>query len=138
MKSACIVALLLALSGTAPAQTRPNVPPTVKAAFTRTYGGATRVKWDQKEGAREASFTRNGQAQSALFDAAGKQTESEITIPVRKLPDAVRAYLKQQGKAIKEAARITDAAGKTYYEAESGGQDYLFTADGKPVKKIGQ
>ena len=120
-------------------QSGQSVPTVVKQAFARQYAGATGVKWDKEDGAWEASFTLKGHSQSALYEATGKQTEAEMEIPVAKLPEAVREYMKSQHKTIKEAAHITDVpTGKLYYEAEAGGKDYLFNAEGKPVQKIGQ
>ncbi len=133
------VALLTGLSlNIACAQSDSEVPKAVKTAFTSKYTTAKAVKWDKEDSAWEASFTQNGETRSALFDASGKQTESELEMPVAKLPETVRTYMKAQKKTIKTAAEITDATGKVYYEAEAGGKDYLFNAQGQPVKKIGQ
>ncbi len=115
-----------------------NVPPAVKKAFADKYTGANHVRWDKEDGAWEASFALTGKKKSAVFTAAGKQTEEEMEISVDKLPETVRMYMKVQQKAIKEAAEITDSSGKLYYEAEAGGKDYLFNAQGRPVTKIGQ
>ncbi len=132
-------ALLTGLSlNIAFAQSGSGVPPAVKTAFASKYTTAKAVKWDKEDNSWEASFTLNGETRSALFDATGKQTESELEMPVSKLPETVRTYMKAQKKTIKTAAEITDGSGKVYYEAEAGGKDYLFNAQGKPVKKIGE
>lgn len=115
-----------------------GVPQAVKTAFAGKYATAKGVKWDKEGGAWEASFELNGEKKSAVFTPGGKQTELEMEIPVDKLPEAVRSYMKEHKKTIVEAAEITDPSGKKYYEAEAGGKDYLFTAEGKPVQKIGQ
>lgn len=141
MKMNIITALLLgAVIGSASAQSvgESRVPVSVKTAFTGKYAGAKQVKWDKEDGAWEASFDLNGQKQSAVFTANGTQTELETQIPVAKLPEAARTYIKSRKKTIREAAEITDAAGKKYYEAEAGGKDYLFNAEGKVVGKVGQ
>lgn len=140
MKTKLIAAALLTgLSLTiACAQSDKNVPPAVKTAFTSKYTTAKAVKWDKEDGSWEASFTMNGETRSALYDATGKQTESELEMPAAKLPASVRTWMAGQKKTIKTAAEITDGTGKVYYEAESGGKDYLFNAQGKPVKKIGE
>ncbi len=131
-------ALLMGLSlNIARAQSDSKVPQVVKTAFADKYATAKAVTWDKEDRSWEASFTMNGETRSVVFDANGKQTESELEMPVAKLPETVRAYMKSQKKTIKAAAEITDAAGKVYYEAEAGGKDYLFDAAGKPVKKIG-
>lgn len=115
-----------------------GVPESVKNAFAGKYATAKGVKWDKEGGAWEASFELNGEKKSAVFTSSGKQTEMEMEIPVAKLPEAVRRYMREHKKSVVEAAEITDPSGKKYYEAEAGGKDYLFTAEGKPVQKIGQ
>ena len=132
------VALVLGLSlSSVRAQSDSKVPQVIKTAFADKYSAAKAVKWDKEDKSWEVSFTMNGETRSVVFDAGGKQIESELEIPVVKLPETVRSYMKSQKKTIKAAAEITDAAGKVYYEAEAGGKDYLFNAAGKPVKKIG-
>ena len=138
-----VIAIALSLGvviGSASAQsvTASRVPQSVKTAFVGKYATAKQVKWDKEGKAWEASFDLNGEKKSAVFSADGKQTELEMEIPVAKLPETVRTYMKGLKKTITEAAEITDATGKKYYEAEAGGKDYLFNAEGKPVKKIGQ
>ena len=119
------------------AQSDSKVPQVIKTAFADKYSAAKAVTWDKEDQSWEASFTINGETRSVVFDAGGKQTESEVEIPVAKLPETVRSYMKSQKKTIRSAAEITNAAGTIYYEAEAGGKDYLFNAAGKPVKKIG-
>lgn len=133
-------ALLSLIIGSASAQTvsTNQVPQPVKTAFIGKYATAKKVTWEKENGAWEAAFVENGQTRSALFLTNGKQTESELEIPVAKLPETVRMQMKKDKRTIKAAAEITDAVGKMYYEAESGGKDYLFNAEGKPVSKIGQ
>lgn len=142
MKTYVIVSALLLgatfTDGSAQSSSTNRVPRTVKTAFTNTYATARQVKWDREGKDWEVSFTLNGEKKSALFNPDGQQIELETEISVAKLPQSVRSYMDGQKKPIAEAAEITDAMGKRYYEAESGGKDYLFTAEGKPVKKIGQ
>ena len=75
---------------------------------------------------------------SALFDANGKMTESEMDMAVSALPASVLAYVKAHypGKKIKEGAKITRADGTVNYEAEVGGKDVLFSSDGKYLKEV--
>ncbi len=141
MKTNVIIAALLigASLGQVSAQSgdASRVPQAIKTAFMGKYATAKHVKWDKEGKDWEASFQLHGQQQSAVYTAAGQQTESELDIAVVKLPETVRSYMKAQKKTITEAAEITDAVGKKYYEAEAGGKDYLFNSEGKPVKKIG-
>lgn len=115
-----------------------GIPQAVKTAFAGKFATAKQVKWEKEGGAWEASFELNGEKKSAVFTPSGKQTELELEIPVTQLPQVVRNYMKDHKKTITEAAEITDPSGKKYYEAEAGGKDYLFNAEGKPVQKIGQ
>lgn len=110
-----------------------KVPVAVKAAFTREYAEATGVKWDKEKSDYEASFKMKGEDLSVLFSSEGKVIETEKGIAITELPTSVQTALK--GKKIKEAAIITKN-GKTYYEAEVGGKDHLFDAQGKAVEKL--
>ncbi len=110
-----------------------KVPVTVKSAFAKEYTEATSVKWDKEKSDYEASFKMKGEDLSVLFSSEGKVIETEKGIAVTELPTSVQTALK--GKKIKEAAIIIKN-GKTYYEAEVGGKDHLFDAQGKAVDKL--
>jgi hypothetical protein len=58
-------------------------------------------------------------------------------IPITGLPAAVAPYVAAhfKGAKIKEAGKVTDAEGKTSYEAEVKGRDLIFDENGKYVKK---
>ena len=99
------------------------------AAFAlTTFGGAASAD-------PVADFYK-GKTMSLVFDGKGQLKETETDIAVTALPASVRDYIAKQmpGKAIKEAAIIVDAAGVKKYEAEVGGRDLLFSAEGKPIK----
>ena len=84
-----------------------KVPAAVKAAFTKQYPGTdTDAKWEKEAGKYEVNFKQNGNTMSALFEANGTMTESEIDIKVSDLPATVLAYVKEhyKGKTIKEGA----------------------------------
>ena len=57
-------------------------------------------------------------------------------IAVSQLPAAVAPYVKAHynGAKIKEAGKVTDAAGKHFFEAEIKGRDLIFDESGKFVK----
>ena len=114
-----------------------KVPAAVKAAFTKQFPGAT-VKWEKEDGKYEAGFKQNGNTMSALFEANGTMTESEMDMKVTDLPAAVLSYVKDhyKGKSIKEGAKITKADGTVNYEAEVGGKDVIFDATGKFLKEV--
>lgn len=114
-----------------------KVPAAVKAAFEKQYPGVT-VKWEKEDGKFEAGFKQNGNTMSALFEANGTMTESEMDIKVADLPAAVLSYVKDhyQGKSIKEGAKITKADGTVNYEAEVDGKDVIFDAAGNFLKEV--
>ena len=113
-----------------------KVPAAVKAAFAKQYPGVT-VKWEKEDGKFEAGFKHNGSTMSALFEANGMMTESEMDIKVADLPASVLVYVKDhyKGKSIKEGAKITKADGTVNYEAEVDGKDVIFDANGKFLKE---
>ena len=114
-----------------------KVPTSVKASFTKQYPNVT-AKWEKEDGKYEASFKQGSNNMSAMFEVNGTFTESEMDIKVVDLPASVLAYVKQyyKGKKIKEGAKITKADGTVNYEAEVGGKDLIFDADGKFLKEI--
>jgi Putative beta-lactamase-inhibitor-like, PepSY-like len=113
-----------------------KVPAAAKAAFAKQYPGVS-AKWEKEYGKYEAGFKQNGNTMSALFEANGTMTESEIGIKVSALPASVLTYVKDhyKGKTIKEGAKITKADGTINYEAEVGGKDVIFDANGKYLKE---
>lgn len=134
-----LTVLLLPMSVMAQRIGSARVPAPVQAAFTKKYATAQNVVWDKESTGYEASFMQNGTAYSALFDATGTQTETEVSIKPNKLPTPAQTYMTQHKHRIKETAQITDLkTGKVYYEAEAGGKDYLFDEQGNLVQKIGQ
>jgi Putative beta-lactamase-inhibitor-like, PepSY-like len=112
--------------------TSANVPEAVKAAFVKDFPGIT-TKWEKENTSYEASFKQNGNTMSALYDAMGNKTETEMDIKISQLPSAVLTYVTGHYKKekIKEAAIITKANGEVNYEAEVKGMDLLFTKEGK-------
>jgi hypothetical protein len=114
-----------------------EVPVAVKAAFAKKYPEVRTVKWGREDGNFEAEFEVNKTAHSALMDADGNLLESEVSIKTSELPQAVSEYVAKNYKVIiKEAARITDVAGKITYEAEVGGKDLIFDEKGVFVKEM--
>lgn len=146
-----VAAILLALSTTSFAQKESKAkerdeeknenkkhakaPAAVTAAFAKDFPGAT-GKWDKEGNDYEVNFKNNGNTMSALYDANGNKTETEMDIKVSALPASVTAYLNQhyKGAKVKEAAVITKANGEVNYEAEVKGMDVIFTKDGKFIK----
>ncbi|MCW3093930.1 MAG: hypothetical protein JWP81_4999 [Ferruginibacter sp.] len=114
-----------------------KVPAPVKASFAKQYPGVT-AKWEKETGRYEAGFQQNGNTMSALYEANGTMSESEMDIKVSDLPVSVLAYVKEhyKGKSIKEGAKITKADGTVNYEAEVDGKDVIFNAKGKFLKEV--
>jgi Putative beta-lactamase-inhibitor-like, PepSY-like len=114
-----------------------KVPAPVKASFAKQFPG-TAAKWEKEDGKYEAGFKQNGNTMSALFEATGTMTESEMDIKVSDLPASVLTYVKKhyKGKPIKEGAKITKADGTVNYEAEVAGKDVIFDATGKFLKEV--
>lgn len=133
-----IVSLGLGLS-LANAQTvkESDVPAPVKDAFKKQYPSAKAEEWE-KEGANyEVEFHENKVETSVVYDSNGKFIESEVEIKESELPKGVADYIAKNlpGKKVKEAAKITDAAGKVNFEVEIDNVDYIFDSNGSLVKK---
>ncbi|GAB3047393.1 PepSY-like domain-containing protein [Spirosoma pulveris] len=113
-----------------------DVPAATKARVARLYPGVKAVKWEKEDGNYEAELTHNGKELSLVIDANGNILETETTIALSALPASVRDYVAKHhaGKKIKEAAEIVDANGKKTYEAEVGGKDLMFDANGQFIK----
>lgn len=114
-----------------------KVPVPVKESFSQHFPGAT-AKWEKEDEKFEAGFKFQDHSMSALFDANGTMTESEIEIKVAELPANVLAYLKanHNGTTINEAAKITKANGEMIYEAEIKGKDLLFDMNGNFIEEV--
>ena len=115
-----------------------NVPAVVKASFVKKYPSATSIKWDKEDANYEASFDFNKIDNSVLMDAKGNILETEVEINMKKLPEAVSAYMAKNyaGKKMTEAAQITDAKGTITYEVEVKGKDIIFDSNGNFIKEI--
>jgi len=113
-----------------------KVPAAVKAAFAKQYPGIT-AGWEREDRNYEVNFKQNGNTMSALYEANGTLTETEMDIKVSDLPATVQSYIKEhyKGKTVKEAAKITKADGTVNYEAEVSGKDVIFDAAGKFIKE---
>jgi hypothetical protein len=112
-----------------------KVPGPVKDAFAKQFPSAS-ATWEKEDGNYEAGFESREHKMSALFDANGNMSESEIEIKAAELPAAVTEYIQTnyKGYSIKEAAKITRANGEINYEAEVNGKDLLFDINGKFIK----
>lgn len=139
MKNLVMIALLSGGIFSACGQTinASKVPSAVKAAFEKQYPN-TKAKWEKEKGKYEVNFTQNGATMSALYEANGTLTETEMDIKVSELPVTAATYLKEHyaGKKVKEAAKITNADGSVNYEAEVSGKDVIFDVNGKFIREV--
>ena len=142
MKKGILFALLLAgtLNGIVAAQDLKDkdVPSSVKAAFAKKYPNATKVSWEKEKGNYEANWGgKSGEDNSAVFTPSAIFVEIVVAIPINQLPASVASYVKQhyKGAKIKEAGKITDAAGTHMFEAEIEGKDLIFDEKGVFIKE---
>ncbi|MGZ3862765.1 MAG: PepSY-like domain-containing protein [Bacteroidia bacterium] len=120
-----------------------EVPEAVITSFRSNFKEAKVEKWEkEKDGSYEAEFDLNKTETSASFSADGKLIETETEINTSELPKGVSDYITKNypGYKNREAARITDAAGKVSYEAEvkkgKEEMDLTFDVNGNFLKKV--
>ncbi len=114
-----------------------EVPTEVKKAFATRFTDAKVEEWQKEGDYYEAEFELNNIEQSVLIDAKGDILEVEEEIKVKQLPSAIFTYVAKNypKQKIKEAAKITNAAGIISYEAEIKSKDLLFDAAGNFLKE---
>ncbi len=118
-------------------KTKINVPSAVKTALAKKYPEATKVGWEKENGNYEANWGgKSGEDNSVQFTPSGNFIEIVKAIPVSELPVSTIAYVKHhyKGAKITEAGKVTDAKGKTSYEAEVNRKDIIFDENGSFVK----
>lgn len=114
------------------------VPSVVKTALAKKYPEAAKVSWEKEKGNYEANWGgKSGEDNSVVFTLSGTFVEIVKAIAVSDLPKNVAPYVAAhyKGARIKEAGKVTDAAGKTMYEAEIKGGDLIFDENGNFLKK---
>jgi hypothetical protein len=130
-------AALLMFSAHAQKVKNADVPATVKSALEKKYPDAKNVYWEKEHGNYEANWGgKSHEDNSVQFSPSGEFIEYVKAIPVNSLPKPVGEYVKAhyKGAKITEAGRVTDATGKTFFEAEVKGKDIVFDENGKFVK----
>ena len=114
-----------------------TVPAAVKSALSKKYPSASKVTWEKENGNYEANWGgKSGEDNSVQYTPTGEFIEIVNAIPVSQLPAPVTTYIKShyKGAKITEAGRVTDAQGKTTYEAEVNRKDIIFDEKGNFVK----
>lgn len=129
-----LIALLISCSRTV---NEKDIPDNAKSVVTAQHPEAKNIKWEKGSTGYEAVFRQNGSEITVVFDAGGKFIETETEININALASAINDYVSKNfaGKKIKEAVKITDAAGVVKYEIEVDGDDYLFDAAGNFIQK---
>lgn len=115
-----------------------NVPAAVKDAFAKKYPGAIKVSWEKEDGNYEANWGgKTGEDNAAQFSPSGNFVEYAQAVETGRLPVEIKNYVKAHysGVAIKEAAKVTDAAGVITFEADIKGKELIFDAKGLFVKE---
>lgn len=115
-----------------------DVPAVVKSALTSKFPSASKVNWEKEKGNYEANWGgKSDEDNSAVFTPSGTFVEIVKAISITDLPKSIAPYVSihYKGAKIKEAGKVTDAAGKTFYEAEIKGGDLIFDENGVFVKK---
>ena len=111
-----------------------GVPKPVKEAFAKKYPDAKKVSWEKEKGNFEANWGgKSGEDNSVTFTPAAVFVEIVEAIPVSQLPPNVAKHY--NGATIKEAGKVTDAAGKHMFEAEIKGKDLIFDEKGVFIKQ---
>jgi hypothetical protein len=138
MKKFLFVALaaILTTSSFGQKTSKDNIPQVVKDSFMKSFPTVQNEKWEKENQNFEAEFDLNKEEMSALFSPEGKLIETEVEIAIGDLPAPIINYFSKNlsEKKIKEASKITDAAGKVSFEAEVNGKDYIFDASGNLLK----
>src|SRR6202162_4837882 len=115
-----------------------DVPESVKTAFAKKYPDAKKVSWEKEKGNYEANWGgKSGEDSSVTFTPSAIFVEIVVAIPVSQLPPGVAPYVNKQykGAKIREAGKVTDAAGRHMYEAEIKGKDLIFDEKGVFLKE---
>src|SRR5258707_13850815 len=120
MKKTLFAGIALVITSGAVAQDlkSKDVPKVVKAALVSKYPEAAKVSWEKEKGNYEANWGgKSGEDNSVTFTPSGAFVNIVKAIAIGDLPKNVAPYVKEhyKGAKIREAGRVTDAAGKTTY-----------------------
>ncbi|HEV3412601.1 MAG TPA: PepSY-like domain-containing protein [Puia sp.] len=135
--SAVAIGCLISTSVIAQKVKSADVPAAVKTALQQKYPSASGVSWEKEKGNFEANWGgASKEDNSVQFTPAGVFVEQVVAMPVAQLPAAVTDYVHTHyaGAKITEAGKVTDAQGRTRYEAEVKGKDLLFDEKGNFIK----
>jgi hypothetical protein len=115
------------------------VPELITNSFVQKYPDVKKVYWEKEEANYEGEFTIGKMEKSVVFDGDGNFIEEETEIQVSELPSFVVEYCQKNytKQKITEAAKIVNAKGEVFYEAElrNGSKEFdvIFNAQGNVV-----
>lgn len=115
-----------------------DVPEAVKKEFASKYPAAKKVSWEKEKGNYEANWGgKSGEDSSVAITPAAIFVEIVVAIPVDQIPPNIAPYVNThyKGSKIKEAGKVTDAAGRHLYEVEIKGKDLIFDDKGVFLKE---
>ena len=139
MKTFITILTFIMAFGQVNAQTvkREEVPALVRESFKSLFPAVQNETWEKEGGHYEADFSMDKTATSAIFDGNGKFIQTEHSMSVNELPAGITDHISKNmvAKKASEATKITSVLGKTTYEVELDGVDYVFEPDGRLIKK---
>ena len=114
-----------------------NVPQEIRESLKKMYPAAEKIKWQKEEGNIEAEFKINDIETTLLFNESGILIETETEILPADLPVKAKEYIARNfpDKKTKEASKMIDTEGVTYFEAEVDKVDYIFDENGNFFRK---
>ena len=115
-----------------------DVPKKVTDALVKKFPNAKKLSWEMEKGNYEANWGgKSGEDTSVVFTPAAIFMEMVVSMPINQLPSNVAPFIqKKYNKAsIREAGRLTDAAGKQFFEVEIKGKDLIFDEKGNFIKE---
>jgi hypothetical protein len=119
MKKWYLILLLFAIGGGVMAQN--TLPDAVSKAFEKKFPKAKKVRWAPGDiDEYEADFEMDSLVLTSIFDIKGNWIQTEVDMPVIKLPQAVALAVKKsypKGK-ISHVAKITHYKKVPHYEVE--------------------
>lgn len=131
-----LVAMIAVSCANAAKKSEKDVPAVVQASLQKLYADAKDVTWENEDGNYEAEFKINNAKHSVLLDSIGDFLEVEEAINNNALPKNAKEYIATYyaGKAIEEAAKITNNKNVVTYEAEINHKDLIFDNNGNFIK----
>lgn len=135
MRNCLLLLLLFSMTGTLHAQLIPEdqVPALIRSTLAKKHPDARNLEWERAEPYYEAIFTLNKTHRAIKFDTQGRVAETEVGMPVSKIPAPIARYMKTHYPAerIQAAETVTKADGTKSYEIRITGMEVVFDNAGK-------